>query len=55
MKKEISTTLTLRAPISIKTRLEILANKEGRTLNSMMNKILKDYFDDIDEKNKARK
>lgn len=43
MKKEPTDTLTLRLPISLKLRLELLANKEGRTLNSMVNKIIKDY------------
>lgn len=46
MKKEPTETLTLRLPISLKLRLELLANKEGRTLNSMANKIIKDYFED---------
>ena len=45
MKKESTETLTLRLPISLKLRLELLANKEGRTLNSMANKIIKDYCD----------
>ena len=50
MNKEMHVTLTLRTPISTRTRLEILAHKDGRSLNSMMNKILKDYLDDLDEK-----
>lgn len=41
--KEPTDTLTLRLPISLKLRLEMLANKEGRTLNSMANKIIKEY------------
>ena len=43
--KEDTSTLTLRLPISLKLRLEIIANKEGRTLNSMANKIIKEYCD----------
>lgn len=54
MKKEDTHTLTLRLPISKKLRLEIIANKEERTLNSLVNKIVSDYLEE-DEKNKARK
>ena len=46
MAKEPTDTLTLRLPISLKLRLEMLANKEGRTINSMANKIIKDYVED---------
>ena len=46
MKKEPTDTLTLRLPISLKLRLEMLANKEGRTINSMVNKIIKDYLEE---------
>lgn len=44
MKKEPTDTLTLRLPISKKLRLEIIANKEDRTLNSLVNKIITDYL-----------
>ena len=52
MKKEPTDTLTLRLPISKKLRLEIIANKEERTLNSLVNKIISDYLDNS-EKNKG--
>ena len=51
--REETNTLTLRLPISLKLRLEMLANKEGRTLNSMANKIIREYFES--EKNKDSK
>lgn len=47
MKKEGTNTLTLRIPISIKLRLEMLANQDSRTINSLVNKILKDYIDNV--------
>lgn len=47
MKKEETDTLTLRIPISIKLRLEMLANQDSRTINSLVNKILKDYIDNV--------
>lgn len=50
MKKEETCTLTLRLPISKKLRLEIIANKENRTLNSLCNKIIMDYIDKHDVK-----
>ena len=52
MKKEPTDTLTLRLPISKKLRLEIIANKEERTLNSLVNKIVSDYLEKC-EKNKG--
>lgn len=52
MKKEETITLTLRLPISRKLRLEIIANKESRTLNSLCNKIILDYIEEC-EKNKV--
>ena len=54
MKKEPTDTLTLRLPISKKLRLEIIANKEERTINSLVNKIISEYLEE-EEKNKARK
>ena len=51
--REPTDTLTLRLPISLKLRLEIIANKEGRTLNSMANKIIREYFEA--QKNKDSK
>ena len=50
MDKEETCTLTLRLPISKKLRLEIIANKEGRTLNSLCNKIIIDYLKEYDVK-----
>lgn len=47
MKKEETDTLTLRIPISIKLCLEMLANQDSRTINSLVNKILKDYIDNV--------
>lgn len=50
MKKEETCTLTLRLPISKKLRLEIISNKENRTLNSLCNKIIMDYIEKYDVK-----
>lgn len=41
MKKEF----TLRIPISIKLRLEMIANKDNRMLNSLVGKIIQDYIE----------
>ena len=49
MKKEPTDTLTLRLPISKKLRLEIIANKQERTLNSLCNKIITDYLEQEDK------
>ena len=45
MKKEPTDTLVLRVPISIKLQIEMAAQKDGRTINSWVNKLLKDYFE----------
>lgn len=45
MKKEPTDTLTLRVPISLKLQIEMAANKDGRTINSWVNKILKEHFE----------
>lgn len=50
MKKEETCTLTLRLPISKKLRIEIIANKESRTVNSLCNKIIMDYIDNYEVK-----
>lgn len=50
MHREQTDTLTLRLPISKKLRLEIIANKEGRTLNSLCNKIIMDYLAEYEQK-----
>ena len=52
MKKEPTDTLTLRIPISAKLRLEMIANKENRTLNSLVNKIISDYLEEEDKRKK---
>ncbi len=52
MKKEPTDTLTLRLPISVKLRLEIIANKENRTLNSLAGKIIQDYIIAEDQRKK---
>ena len=41
MKKEETDTLTLRVPISMKVQIEIAAKRDGRTMNSWVNKILR--------------
>ena len=53
MDKEETCTLTLRLPISRKLRLEIIANKENRTLNSLCNKIVTDYIEEYERKRKG--
>lgn len=50
MKKEPTDTLTLRLPISKKLRLEMIANKEERTINSLVNKIITDYLEQEEKK-----
>ena len=50
MQREQTDTLTLRLPISKKLRLEIIANKENRTLNSLCNKIIMDYLEEYERK-----
>lgn len=42
--KESTETLTLRVPTSIKLQIEIVAHKDGRTINSWVNKILKEHL-----------
>ena len=46
MKKEATDTLTLRVPISMKVQIEIAAAKDGRTINSWVNKVLKDKLEE---------
>ena len=45
MQKEETDTLTLRVPISIKVQIEIAANKDGRTINSWVNKIIREHLE----------
>ena len=42
--KEPTINLTLRIPISLKIQIEIEANKDSRTVNSLVNKILTEHF-----------
>ena len=44
-KKEPTETLTLRVSQSLKLQIEMAAHKDGRTINSWVNKTLKDYFE----------
>lgn len=39
--------MTIRVPISLKLQIEIEANKDDRTINSLVNKILKDYIENV--------
>lgn len=48
--KESTETLTLRVPTSVKLQIEMAAHKDGRTINSWVNKILKEYFEGEKEK-----
>ena len=45
MKKESTQTMTIRVPISLHVQLQILATKDSRTVNSLVNKILMEYVD----------
>ena len=44
-KKEPTETLTLRVPQSLKLQIEMAANKDGRTINSWVNKVMREYFE----------
>ena len=50
MKKEETKMLGIRCPISIKEKLQILADKDGRTLSNLIVKILSDYVQDKESK-----
>ena len=54
-KKEPTETLTLRVPQSLKLQIEMAANKDDRTINSWVNKMLKDYFAEPFEVSKKQK
>lgn len=47
MAKEPTQTMTIRVPISMHLRLQMLASQDGRTVNSMVNKILNEYVDGL--------
>ena len=55
MKKEETDTLSLRIPISMKLRLNMIANQENRTINSLVNQILKEYIDNKNVKNREHR
>ena len=38
--------MTARLPLSLKLQVEMTANNDGRTVNSLVNKVLKDYIDE---------
>ena len=44
--KEPTVTLTLRVPISLKLQIEMAANKDSRTINSWVNKTLKEKLNE---------
>ena len=50
MKKEETDTLTLRIPISMKVQIEIAAKKDGRTMNSWINKVLHEKLNESRKK-----
>ena len=50
MRGQETDTLTLRVPISVKVQIEIAAKKDGRTMNSWVNKIIQEK---LNEKNKG--
>lgn len=44
--KEPTITLTLRVPISLKLQIEMAANKDERTINSWVNKVLREKLNE---------
>jgi predicted transcriptional regulator len=50
MKKEDICAFTLRIPVSLKIRLDILASKKKRSTNNLITVILQDYMDNQDAK-----
>ena len=53
MKKEPTQTMTIRVPLSLHIQLQMLAVKDSRTINGLVNKILSEYVDT--KKNKDSK
>ena len=45
MKKEPTQTMTIRVPLSMHLRLQMLATQDSRTINSLVNKILSEYIE----------
>lgn len=46
MKKEPTQTMTIRVPLSMHLRLQMLATQDNRTMNSLVNKILSEYVEE---------
>ena len=53
MKKEPTQTMTIRVPLPLHFRLQMLAVQDSRTMNSLINKILSEYVEG--QKNKDSK
>ncbi len=47
MKKEPTQTMTIRVPLSMHLRLQMLASQDSRTVNGLVNKILNEYVDGL--------
>ena len=47
MNKEPTQTMTIRVPISMHLRLQILASQDSRTVNGLVNKILSEYVNEL--------
>lgn len=45
MKKEPTQTMTIRVPLPLHFRLQMLAAQDSRTMNSLVNKILNEYVE----------
>lgn len=48
--KEPTITLTLRVPISLKLQIEMAANKDSRTINSWVNRVLQEKLNGSEKK-----
>ena len=47
MKKEPTQTMTIRVPLSMHLRLQMLASQDSRTVNGLVNKILSEYVNEL--------
>lgn len=47
MKKEPTQTMTIRVPLSMHLRLQMIATQDSRTINSLVNKILSEYVENV--------
>lgn len=54
MTKQKLCAFTLRIPEELKIRLDIIAEKEDRSTNSLITVILKDFIEKENKKNKAQ-